>query len=427
MPKINILFLFIFLSAFLCGQDTVSEEIDAVKPLSIIYSANVVCTGDSVVLSEDHSPIGTVLSPVFVWDINGTTYNGPTLTYTPSQEDTRVILRLYDGQILIATDTVHLYSTSIPKTSVKHDTICYGEEATISITGGKYWYWPTTSQVSSTINIRPYYTTAYAVYSSEYPIQRDKYINECYAIDTAYVIVHRDLSSPISGDTLVCANGEHTYSVARASKITWWDGNTQNPRNIFISNDTTLSYVGESVNGCKMQDTLSVRVIAMSQGTIEGDSSFCIGDTVALSVLTTAPNVRWFNGDTAHSIRFIANVSFTVYCQILADESSADCNVKLEHPIEVKECMSMFFPSGFKPDGITSTYGPIGVIDAKKKYQFSIYNSLGKRIFETTDLNIRWDGKIGGKNAPAGVYVYLYRETVERYSFEKKGTITLVR
>jgi hypothetical protein len=315
--------------------------------------------------------------------------------------------------------------TQKPATTVKHDTICYGDEATVSVQGGRYWYWVDTNQLSQKINIRPFHTTLYVVYSSEYPVHVKGYINACYSIDTAWVIVHRDASTPISGDTIVCS-GEHTYSVKDALEVNWWDGNTENPRTVVINSDTTLSYTGLSKNGCDMRDTQFVKVIANSEGDIQGESSFCFGDTVVLSVEASGANIEWFNGDTSTEIRFVANASFTAYCQFSVG-SGDDCSKRLEHPIEVKECISVFFPSGFKPDGVTPTYGPVGAIDPLKKYEFSIYSCTGERIFETTDLNVRWDGKIKGKDAPAGVYIYQYRETVEHFTFEKRGTVTLVK
>jgi hypothetical protein len=455
MLKINILQTFILLSAFTCLQqaavsqiiatqevvqyEAVSDEaeINAVKPLSIIYSANVVCEGDTVILTEDHSPLGTIINPMYVWDINGlVAYSGQSqLEYCPQEEVTSVILSIYSNAILIASDTVYLYMTQKPVTTVKHDTICYGDEALVSVYGGKWWYWSywnwntgqISYQASQDINTRPFYTTPYVVFSSEYPVNGVGYINECYTVDTAWVIVHRDIYAPVSGDTIVCSGTEHEYSVQGASTIIWWDGNTENPRSIVINNDTALSYTGTSGNGCRMSETLQVRVVANSEGGIEGDNSFCIGDTVVLFIETQAPKIKWFNGDTSKEIRFAANVSFTVYCQISAGDGEMNCTKRLEYPIEVKECISMFFPSGFKPDGVTSVYGPVGIIDPLKKYEFSIYNHVGERVFETKDLNIKWDGKIKGKDAPAGVYVYQYRETVERFTFEKRGTFTIVR
>ncbi|MDR0763556.1 MAG: gliding motility-associated C-terminal domain-containing protein [Bacteroidales bacterium] len=456
MLKINILSTFVFLCAFISAQQTpilqqtyISQqayippqdamppqvaipqapqdaETEAVKPLTIIYSANVVCEGDTVFLTKDDSPLGTLINPVYVWDINGTTHIEQTHKYVPQQEVTRIRLSIYVEAILVAFDTANIYMTQKPETTVEHDTICYGDEAQIGIQGGKYWYW-NTNQVSQQINIRPFYTTPYTVFSSEYPVNRIGYTNICYTVDTAWVIVHRDISSPVLGDTIVCSGMEYTYSVKDASSVIWWDENTENPRSIVIDRDTTLSYTGLSKNGCRMQGTLSVKVVANSEGGIEGGNSFCIGDTVVLSIGTSAANIKWFNGDTAAEIRFVANVSFTVYCQISTEDGEEKCAKKLEHPIEVKECLSMFFPSGFKPDGVTPTYGPVGIIDPVRKYEFSIYNRVGERIFETTDLTVKWDGKVGGKDAPSGVYIYQYRETVERFTFERKGIFTLVR
>ena len=61
-----------------------------------------------------------------------------------------------------------------------------------------------------------------------------------------------------------------------------------------------------------------------------------------------------------------------------------------------------------------------------------IYNKWGQEIFQSTDMNEGWDGKINGKTAPLGVYVYLVtyqlegNESKEGEKFEKKGSFVLV-
>ena len=62
-----------------------------------------------------------------------------------------------------------------------------------------------------------------------------------------------------------------------------------------------------------------------------------------------------------------------------------------------------------------------------------IFNRWGKEVYRGVSLNSNianqgWDGKVNGKDAPEGVYVYLisilYEDGVVRNS---SGTVTLVR
>jgi hypothetical protein len=62
-----------------------------------------------------------------------------------------------------------------------------------------------------------------------------------------------------------------------------------------------------------------------------------------------------------------------------------------------------------------------------KEYIFQVYDRWGSRIFETTDSNIPWDGRVkGGQLGNEGVYVYYIRLTTSSgIEVEKKGEITL--
>jgi gliding motility-associated-like protein len=86
------------------------------------------------------------------------------------------------------------------------------------------------------------------------------------------------------------------------------------------------------------------------------------------------------------------------------------------------------FPNAFTPneDGINDVFKPVakGVIE----YELLIYNRWGELIFETTNLEMGWNGKVGGKEAKSDVYVWKAegRFTNGR-AFELAGDVTLIR
>ena len=59
---------------------------------------------------------------------------------------------------------------------------------------------------------------------------------------------------------------------------------------------------------------------------------------------------------------------------------------------------------------------------------FQIYDRWGELVFETQDIDKKWDGNFKGKKALAGVYVYhLQLNCYNHQTFTKKGNITLIR
>lgn len=86
-------------------------------------------------------------------------------------------------------------------------------------------------------------------------------------------------------------------------------------------------------------------------------------------------------------------------------------------------------PNAFTPngDGFNDVFRiPAGLVD--HLLQFSIYNRWGEKVFTTQASNKGWDGKVGGRVANPGTYVY-YISGVDAggSSVIKKGTVTLIR
>ena len=59
----------------------------------------------------------------------------------------------------------------------------------------------------------------------------------------------------------------------------------------------------------------------------------------------------------------------------------------------------------------------------------TIFDRWGQEVFRTTDVDIRWDGRINGAGVPAtGVYVYMYRAVGHYFpATEGYGHVTLIR
>ncbi len=91
----------------------------------------------------------------------------------------------------------------------------------------------------------------------------------------------------------------------------------------------------------------------------------------------------------------------------------------------------MFMATAFRPNSNVPEnrlFGPSMQLDDVDEYQFYILNRWGKKVFETTDPEEKWDGKYEGKDAPQGVYIYFIRyATPGDKAKEERGNFTLVR
>jgi gliding motility-associated-like protein len=88
-------------------------------------------------------------------------------------------------------------------------------------------------------------------------------------------------------------------------------------------------------------------------------------------------------------------------------------------------------PNAFTPngDGLNDEFRIFGTpIENITKYNFQIFNRWGQKIFETTNIEDAWDGKLNGQYCPAGVYVWeIFYEDNKKTKVTNRGTVMLIR
>ena len=138
--------------------------------------------------------------------------------------------------------------------------------------------------------------------------------------------------------------------------------------------------------------------------------------------------IRSFPRDS--SIFFYANESSLAGCFSF---SALDTNGNQSKPINkicVDNCPDYKLPNVFSPnnDGINDYFRPFPYRGIKS-INAKIFNRWGKELFSTTDPEIMWDGKSGGKPVPDGVYFYVVNVTSITLDGESemvvKGSVTI--
>lgn len=114
----------------------------------------------------------------------------------------------------------------------------------------------------------------------------------------------------------------------------------------------------------------------------------------------------------------------------------------VSHPSGCKDSMSKkldfipeirwFMPNAFTPngDGQNDGFFGKGFLEGATDFRMTIWNRWGELIFETTDPDEQWNGRVknAGEMAPAGVYVYLVTLTdPRRQPLEFRGFATLIK
>ena len=175
--------------------------------------------------------------------------------------------------------------------------------------------------------------------------------------------------------------------------------------------------------GCIENDTIFVQFIKPELELIQ-EGNLCEDKTILLWAKTNADNVLWSTGLVADSLIVEEQGSYRATVNIQGCETS--------QTIDIKCSCDIIFPNAFIPanGGLNATFGPVD-IDTYwiSSYQLYIYDRWGSLVFNTTSIADRWDGKIKGKDAPAGAYVYVAYFVCEGYPkfLKKYGTALLIR
>lgn len=127
------------------------------------------------------------------------------------------------------------------------------------------------------------------------------------------------------------------------------------------------------------------------------------------------------------------NLSVGSYSMCLISYTVNGCTDTICKEVNLKDDFVFYIPNGFTADGNSKNdeFGPIMKGAADNNYSMTIYNRWGELIFETSDINERWDGKnmVTGNLCPLGVYVWNIQLTDIINSEDKKfiGNVTLLR
>jgi gliding motility-associated-like protein len=87
----------------------------------------------------------------------------------------------------------------------------------------------------------------------------------------------------------------------------------------------------------------------------------------------------------------------------------------------------IFVPNAFIPGGRNNELKPVAVGMSSLDF-FRVFNRWGQVVFQTTQLNKGWDGRVNGVVQNQGTYVWMISGTdYTGRKVSKKGTAILIR
>lgn len=191
-----------------------------------------------------------------------------------------------------ASDNAVITVNGIPAANAGIDqTICQGQTATMTASGGWTYLWNTGS-TSSSINVTPATTTTYTVTVTNG--------TGCTDTDAAIIYVNPLPVANAGSDQNACPYQTVTLNASGGTSYIW---NTGSPNaSINVSSSVTTTYtVTVTSNGCQASDDVTVIINPLSVANAGPDNTICPGETAVISA-TTAGSYLWSTGATTQSI-----------------------------------------------------------------------------------------------------------------------------
>jgi gliding motility-associated-like protein len=112
----------------------------------------------------------------------------------------------------------------------------------------------------------------------------------------------------------------------------------------------------------------------------------------------------------------------------LITTNDVGCTDTLIKNLEIENYITTYIPNSFTPngDGVNEEFGLTGF--STGGYSMIIFNRWGEEVFVSSGPNDSWNGKNKkGKDAPTGIYTYLFKINNDKTQKPISGTVTLVR
>lgn len=196
--------------------------------------------------------------------------------------------------------------------------------------------------------------------------------------------------------------------------------------------DENGNYSLTVTNSCGNSDELSINILNLDMITVDIlDSGACdsleLFADVPLGSFVGTLTYSWSDGSTSAVLDDIQGVG--LYSVTVTDT----CGTTATDEYAISD--TIVFPDVFYPNNPVNdenrTFGPfIRCPDFFEgdNYMLQIYNRFGNRVFESNNLNNRWNGTYSGEVAPREVYFYQWSyDLPDGESVTGEGSVTLFR
>ncbi len=199
----------------------------------------------------------------------------------------------------------------------------------------------------------------------------------------------------------------------------------------------TYSVTVTDANGCTITDSATVtQPDSVLIDITPNPTEVKLGDELQLSSTTNQSGNVYFDWSPKFGLTCYdctAPLFSGVYSQnyLVVATNDAGCIGTFNFTAKVIPIYDVFLPNAFTPngDGVNDFWQMFGRLRGIKQVEVAVFNRIGEKVFQSNELDFKWDGNYKGVHSPPGVYTY-YAKFVwmnNHSDSDYKGTITMLQ
>ncbi|MBI4931378.1 MAG: gliding motility-associated C-terminal domain-containing protein [Bacteroidetes bacterium] len=185
--------------------------------------------------------------------------------------------------------------------------ICSGQSATLTASGGGTYSWIPGGQTTSSVIVTPTVTTTYSAVVA----------NSCGTTTvSATVTISSGVVAIVSGNTSLCSGQSATLNASGGNNYSWNTGATSSF--IVVTPTASTSYSVSVSSGLCSDDTSILVTVSPMPVVSAGNASICIGDAATL-IASGGGTYSWIPGGQTTSSIIVSPTSSTAYNVVVAN------------------------------------------------------------------------------------------------------------
>ncbi|MEJ7767881.1 MAG: T9SS type B sorting domain-containing protein [Chitinophagaceae bacterium] len=369
------------------------------------------CKGDTITITAPTGFLNYTWSPAY--NINST--SGSVVGVYPSVDTIyKVVAEKTPG--CFSYDSIRITVYHSPSINLGADkSICQGDSVVLNAGPSFISYSWNTGAVTQNITARAVGT--YRVIGTT--------IDGCASTDAFDVLNIHPLPKPtLDPSSELCTRSSRLLDAGIYTSYFWHDRSTL--RTFTANGLGTYMVTVKDEKGCIGSDTTHItQILPQPKNFLPIDTAVCKNGTLLLRPTQKFSSYMWNTRATTPSITI--NVPGIYWIEV---RDFKNCFGKDSILVNPKECLKgLYVPSAFTPNGDGKNDKlRAHVFGNLKQFTFTVFNSWGQILFQTSNSLIGWDGTINGKQQLTEVFVWTchYQFADEEPKFEK-GTFTLIR